>query len=374
MLVPKSVFNLHNIADTESSRYALASVRFERDAAGAPLAIGCDGRRLLVLGWHEAPAAEYPPGPLTLNPFPVENFETLLPATEARKLATAKLPAGLVKRKPILGNIVIDEAGTNSTIPVGWHDMETATELRPCAMEGRYPRWRDVCPAYGPRNSVSVTVDARYLAELAEVIAKHATDLTSESGASVTLTISAKESHLRPVVLSAAATDGRCAYGVLMPLVGKKGKEKAAPAVVWNPNGTPEPVAEAPAEDEAEAAPEPEPFDPPFEPTAAPVAAPPAEADLAAEAEAALGPVAEAEAEAEAPAAESSPPVTAPAPAPPAEPARRKPRKPRKPRQPKPAPNAAPVTDPEPPAAEAAPADTAAAADSDDWWANCPVC
>ena len=69
MLVPRTMFNLHEVCDPDASRYALGGVYFERAEDGSPVAVATDGRRMVAATWGEDPAEQYPPRP-AVTPHP----------------------------------------------------------------------------------------------------------------------------------------------------------------------------------------------------------------------------------------------------------------------------------------------------------------
>lgn len=141
MLVPPKIMKLTALADKEtSSRYALSGIRFERDQSGKPFAVATDGRRLASVSWSEDSPENYPAAAgFFLDHKP--GFETVLSikdCQEAAKLAPKKC------FKPILENVVIDESA-NGTLNYGATDLERTRLVNVRTLEGRYPRWREVC-------------------------------------------------------------------------------------------------------------------------------------------------------------------------------------------------------------------------------------
>lgn len=218
MLVPRSVFSLARITNSDS-RYALNGIRLERDAqSGEPLAVATDGSKLVAVTWPE-PADAVPAG-LPGNHAPLPGFATIIPAAECEAAAKlAKPRAKALENNPRLGNVIVDEPGTNGAIPIHATDGQQIASMRPLAQEGRYPAWRDIFPAYTRDNSHSIAVDARYLADMLIALADAVGP--DESGACpVLLTIAAGENgHARPIIATAdrSRSNGRKASGVIMP-------------------------------------------------------------------------------------------------------------------------------------------------------------
>jgi hypothetical protein len=244
MLVPKSVFAARKICDREQSRYALGGMEFSRDKAGAALACATDGRRLVALTWQEPDAAEYPAPPnLTAGrrdgaqPF-------ILPYAACDQASKVKLGA---KCKPILQHVVLQEpAEGENDITIFATDLENRHQNTARKMDGRFPRWPDCIPNYAT-DSISIDVDAKFLAECAETLAAHMANSGATNDRAVTLTIrrpvaDEKHHHLAPVLLSAAAPDGRKALAVIMPL--GRGNDDEAPRPRWDFHAKPAPAPE----------------------------------------------------------------------------------------------------------------------------------
>jgi len=268
-LVPRSVFNLEKLADTENSRYALGGVKFERgkptskgkdQKPGEPLAIATDGCKLAVLTWPEPNPDDYPTAGAgaDFSAQPNPEFSAIVPAGACVEAARAvkKLGKRLLGSKPILGNVAIDESqavsnGKPGRVPMFTTDLEAGRRVDPQVLDGRYPAWQQVCPNYTADNSVSVQLDAKFLRELLEVVEGHCYD-SNIGRAAVTLTLGvdpgekiettgedgrkhaakrplAARGWQSPVLLTAVTADGRKAAGVVMPVVkGKKDSESVS--------------------------------------------------------------------------------------------------------------------------------------------------
>ena len=220
MLLPRTVLSLAAVADSSSSRFALGSIALERDAAGNPLAIATDGRKLLVLGWNEADTENYPVlDGIDRDARLAEGDTLLLPAAACKEANKVKLSKTVLKSKPILSNVLVDETMTEGQdIKIGQTDMSGGSVQSVRRVDGRFPHWRNCMPAVTPKSSVSVTLDARHLATLLDTISRHVN--SDSSTPIVVLTIDLAEPATRPIHLSACDGRGHRACGVLMPAVG----------------------------------------------------------------------------------------------------------------------------------------------------------
>ncbi len=227
MLIPNRVFPaLVTHCDPGSSRYAFGGIYFERDKEGTPYAVATDSRHLIATTWTEMDVAEYP-GPEEMMGRTDGEFSVVVPQ-EACKKAPKLVKLG--KRSlPILGNVLLSEASANGRVPMFATNLEDRATIEPESVEGRFPKWRDVFPAYHAGNSLSVCIDPFLLAETLKSVGALAT--TDEKRA-VVLTIKDKHS---PVLVS-ASLDGVDAAGAVMPLDSDKtGDEPERPA--WLPQG-----------------------------------------------------------------------------------------------------------------------------------------
>ena len=164
-----------------------------------------DGRRLIAVRWIEDSGEDYPAG--VGDTSHVENFGTLIPVkswNEAAKLPPKK------SVKPILQNVLVEESSANGTVRMAATDLETTKQVTPRSLEGRFPRWRDVMPQ-PDKNSITVTLDATYLAEVCAALAKMVTD-DSSRGVDITFT------HQDKAVLITKQLNGVSATAVIMPL------------------------------------------------------------------------------------------------------------------------------------------------------------
>jgi hypothetical protein len=204
-------------------------VRIERDATGAAVAAATDGRRLVAVTWPEADADCYPPGVVS-STAPKPGFATILPIAACQAAGRLKISAKTAEKKPVLGNVVLDEQNTNGKVPMGTTDLASTNRIDPPSLEGRFPRWRDVVPSYDEHNSVSFAVDARFLAEVASVIGDFAAD---DADREIVLSFATKDMHLRPMMVSVARDDGRKAVGIIMPINNEENHKVIVPQPQW---------------------------------------------------------------------------------------------------------------------------------------------
>lgn len=225
MLIPKSVFNIHTLCDPDSIRYALGGVRLERNSDGSPVAVACDGHRMLSVEFNEH-LSEYPAGKSGKR----DDFQAIIDVAtwkEAAKLAAATKTS--IKRKPVLGNVLVEEESPDNKNPhairiVGC-DMERTRSIETRQLEGRFPKWRDAIPKYevieakkkgdkDPSVCVSVNVDAKLLMETLKAVL--ATTPSDDGKNKVTLQVDIRGREA--VVIHRSNQSGK-ATGVMMPLV-----------------------------------------------------------------------------------------------------------------------------------------------------------
>jgi hypothetical protein len=245
MLVPRSAFALASITDTGSLRYALGSVRFERDGDDKPLAMATDGRKFVVLGWSENDKDCYPPLPGINAGATLDRGNALLiPAAACKEAAKFKVAVRLLNAHPVLENSVVEETALDpgQLVTIGATDGTAQSVAHVVQAEGRFPKWQDIIPATSAASSHSVTLDADHLLAMLEVIRKHVTH--SDGYNPVVLTLDAANPCNSPVTLTARNADGRTACGVLMPMSdGRNGDTLGTngsryhrhPGPVWSP-------------------------------------------------------------------------------------------------------------------------------------------
>src|SRR5687767_2216501 len=106
MLIPSPALNVRKLATTEARRYAMNGVLVERMADGKPRMVATDGHLLGVVTWEETDAGEFP---LIEGVNPAHEgkpFRAILPTADLGGFAT---PSKAAKRRPILGNVALDE-------------------------------------------------------------------------------------------------------------------------------------------------------------------------------------------------------------------------------------------------------------------------
>lgn len=228
MFVPKSALAIVSHCDAESSRYALGAVQFERDENGKALAVATDGRRLAVLSWDDADILPVEGNSRRdamlatgLAVEPVSNFKILINMADlkrAGKLLTAK--PSIQTAWPVLGSILIDEVSANGKVSMGATDGANPSTMTVASTDGRFPKWRDVMPSSA--ETVSIKLDARYLAEACKLLGDFAGDDESRA---VTITLHKDESiggtgdySVRPAVITATGPNGRTGKVIIMPL------------------------------------------------------------------------------------------------------------------------------------------------------------
>ena len=109
MLVPREIFALENIANTDRARcYVLGGIKFYRSANGKPMACATDGRRAIIAQWDEDDPSEYPSVGVC-NPSPNGGKFADIIGVDACKRIPKMAPKAKRSAKPILRNIVLDE-------------------------------------------------------------------------------------------------------------------------------------------------------------------------------------------------------------------------------------------------------------------------
>ena len=230
MLIPRRVLSALTVCtDAESRRYALRGLRMERDGDKA-FAIATDGRRLMSVEWTDAAedVDNIDFGGLDVKPAADSDFARdgcILSSKDCRDIArTAKPKVGVLKKRPGLEFIALEESSANGSVKLAASDGETTATKTVKPLEGRYPKWRDVLPINRQRISymtfqeaeanenegrgfmdreerqrheelrkategvtpdrqsvVRIRVDASFLAEIADAIDKIACDDSSRS-------------------------------------------------------------------------------------------------------------------------------------------------------------------------------------------------
>jgi len=159
MLIPRRVLSALTVCtDTESSRYALGGIRFERDGDKA-LAVATDGRRLMSVEWNDASedVDNIDFGGLDVKPSAESDFQRdgcIIHGKDCKDIArTLKPKVRAAKRKPGLEFIAMEEASANGSLKLAASDGEATTTRTVQSIVGRFPKWRDVIPTERQRIS-----------------------------------------------------------------------------------------------------------------------------------------------------------------------------------------------------------------------------
>lgn len=213
MLIPKDVCNVAKVAARDETRYAIHGVSLERDVEGKPWAVATDGRRLIAATWTEDPGEEYPAGAGDVSH--VSGFKALVPSKDFRDAGKLAAKGRIVKARPILGNVLVDEKATaaNGIVPMaGMPDVGSVRTAAPGKLKGTFPQWEAVVPEYDGGESVSAVVNPTLLAGLLDVLAK------VDPGREPTVRLTIPRESGRPVRLDTVGTGTVDAKAVLMPI------------------------------------------------------------------------------------------------------------------------------------------------------------
>jgi len=212
MLVPAKAFVIGKAADTDNSRYALASVKLDRKD-GKCVAVATNGRMLAMAEWVEPDATEFPheagQGDVS-RLVPIKNWDDL-----AKQVAKNK------RSKPILQNVAICDTAdhnVNMTTVVIDSDLNQSVKQVGCVEGGLFPKYEDVLPKYRilhpsknhHDDAVEITLNADYLAELAKMAVAD-----GEGTRRIKLTIPLNTSR---AVVAVSQTEEIKITGVLMPM------------------------------------------------------------------------------------------------------------------------------------------------------------
>ena len=212
MLIPKDICNVAKVAAKDETRYAIHGVNLERDADGKPWAVATDGKQLIAATWSEDPGEDFP-GNLG-DPSHVEGFKTLVPAKDFRDAAKLAAKGRLLRARPILGNVLLDEraTGADGTAPMAGTDLESVRTAAPAKVDGTFPDWQAVIPEYDAGESVSVVINPTLLAGLLDVLAK------VDPGREPAVRLTIPNESGRPIRLDTVGTGTVDAKAVLMPI------------------------------------------------------------------------------------------------------------------------------------------------------------
>ena len=261
MLIPRNVLSALTVAcDAGSCRYTMGGIRLERGADGRAVAVATDGRRLITAEWDDAKLAADNPtvGDVSTGPAPESEFAAagaVIPMADCKSIAKAAKPTKrMAGARPATNYVAMGEADCNGTVKMAATDGAAVAAVEAQTLEGRFPRWRDAVPAARNRVShftfqdaetndaqtagggtankaarqlradtetydghpahavVKVTVDAKYLYELAKAIYDTACDDESRS-----VDLIVPLNPFAPVVLE-KTQDDLTVRSVLMPL------------------------------------------------------------------------------------------------------------------------------------------------------------
>lgn len=207
MLVPREIFNLQAVADTEASQYALDGVRFYR-TNGKPMACATDGRVAIITQWDEDDPSDYPPG--VGNPAPNGGEFAAIVSIDACK-RIPKMGGKRMKSKRILRNIVLDEHSFDGNmLGVGATDLNNPETASIRVLDGRYPQVHNVIPQVD-EECTSIVLNGKLLLGMLQTFTK-----LVEDQCTITFTVRDHKS----AVLMTAQDNGIRMVGVIMPLLG----------------------------------------------------------------------------------------------------------------------------------------------------------
>lgn len=212
MLIPKSAFSVVTAVASEDTRYAISSVQVERAPDGRAVAVATDGRRLHAMEWDDVETrAEFPD--VGLESEAVEGFAAIIPPAEW-KAAGKSIPKGRKCFKPILGHAQLEEPGANGVVKFATTDGQATSRAEVPTVEGKFPKWRDVVPAYKVgTDAIEIGVNAHFLADAA----MFAESVCNPESRGVRLTIPTNPA--KPMTLTATHPEtGAVATAVVMPV------------------------------------------------------------------------------------------------------------------------------------------------------------
>jgi hypothetical protein len=261
MLIPRNVLSALTVAcNTDNTRYAMGGIRLERGADGRAVAVATDGRRLIAAEWDDAKlAADVPTvGTVATGPAPDSEFAAdgaIIPVADCKAISRASKPTKRMSgTKPATNYVAMSEPDCNGTARMAATDGAAVSAVEVQTIEGRFPRWREAVPGKrcrvthftfqdsetneaqtknGPVEStmrqlmqetqtydgrpadavVRVTLDARFLAEIAKAFSDCACD---DEHRSVELIVPLNPEA--PVELQKTTPEGLTVRAVLMPL------------------------------------------------------------------------------------------------------------------------------------------------------------
>ena len=225
MKVPRKALSVYHCSDEGSVRFALGGVQLDVSPGGKPQAAGTNGKILAVMTWEDE---SEPP-----------EFSVIVPTPIVKNAANLGKPGKRFADDEQYGMVTIDQPDAKKTgLTITGTGPKLGTETMQCeALEGRFPKWRDVVPQY--KAPVSIDLNAYELSRLLDAL-KPATD--GHFNQSIRLTIETQDEENDPAAGHAATfTTGHEAgqlqsVGVIMPLYSDKSDNSPQPGVqpkVW---------------------------------------------------------------------------------------------------------------------------------------------
>ena len=210
MLIPPVIMKLTDLADTESSRYILGGIRFDRQN-GKPRACATDGRTLAVVTWNEDSPGDFPTVK-GCNPARRKDFSAVIPVKACKE--AAKLPPRKT-HKPILKNIALDESSDGiEPVTLAGTDLETGRSVEVRPIKGKYPKVSQIIPEYQPHECLQYSCNPAYLSKLALLADSIATDYDNPA---VILHVPLDTTRIMKVTANGTADF----TGILMPRIAK---------------------------------------------------------------------------------------------------------------------------------------------------------
>jgi hypothetical protein len=118
--------------------------------------------------------------------------------------------------RPIVQSVLVEEPSANGKVNLAHTDLETVQKSEVRSLEGRFPRWRDCLPSYDASNSVTVSVNAEYLASVLSILAK----MTDDFHKSVEIKVPLEAG--RAIEVRLETTEGIRATGIVMQMAKKE--------------------------------------------------------------------------------------------------------------------------------------------------------
>lgn len=235
MLIPKWLFGakITRLTDSEAIHYALAGVKLERnEETNRPTAVVTDGKRMLAVTWEERDASEHP----CCRGFGVEgkqgepelsgshanpDFEAIVPMKSWDEAEWLMSKTG----KAILQNVAVDEnVGEDMRLLMVGTDGDSERSLKVKQLDGRFPKWQPFMSRLNDGNSVSIELNVRMLAGLAQVLGQIA---EQESDYKAILRVPTNRTVDTAVSLLVSRADGAEAEGALNGLLDTSEELKA---------------------------------------------------------------------------------------------------------------------------------------------------